>query len=160
MNDPPEMVHRSTDEVFNDESTKLYVNTAKNFIVNKLSTNNGDLSILKYTAGSEDNVIYNYMNNPQNDISYPKYTKKTNLALAIAIHQFQGHTITVTDYKCDGKEFSGKLQFHFYDHFGLDETDEIMWPGFCDWFVLQHYDRFNGKYVPFITTVDFSGTNY
>lgn len=53
--------------------------------------NNGDLSILEYTAGSEDNVIYNYMNNPQNDISYPTYTEKTNLALAIAIHQFQGH---------------------------------------------------------------------
>lgn len=53
--------------------------------------NNGGLSILEYTAGSEDNVIYNYMNNPQNDISYPTYTEKTNLALAIAIHQFQGH---------------------------------------------------------------------
>lgn len=145
-----------TNQVIKDSSTKSYVEIAKNFIVNTLSTNNGDLSVLKYTAGSNENVIYSYMNAPENNISYPKYTEKTNLALAIAIHQFQGHTITVTDYRCDGKNFSGKLQFHFYDHFGLDETDEIMWPGFCDWFVLQHYDRFNGKYVPFITTVDFS----
>ena len=118
---------------------------------------------MEYVAGRSDNLVDDYMNKIK--ISpYPKYTEKTNLALAIAIHQFQGHTITVTDYKCDGKEFSGKLQFHFYDHFGLDETDEIIYPGFCDWFVLQHYDRFNGKYVPFITivdfSVDFSGTIY
>lgn len=144
-----------TDEVFNDNSTKSYVDIAKNFIVDELSKNNGDLSVLEYVAGRSDNLVDDYMNKIK--ISpYPKYTEKTNLALAIAIHQFQGHTITVTDYKCDGKEFSGKLQFHFYDHFGLDETDEIIYPGFCDWFVLQHYDRFNGKYVPFITTVDFS----
>ena len=147
-----------TNEVLKDNSTQKYIEIAKNCIIDNLSKNNGDLSILEYIAGSNDNVIYNYMNDPKNDISYPAYTEKTNLALAIAIHQFQGHTITVTDYKCDGKEFSGKLQFHFYDHFGLDETDEIMWSGFCDWFVLQHYDRFNGKYVPFITTVDFIGT--
>lgn len=148
-----------TDEVFNDNSTKSYVDIAKNFIVDELSKNNGDLSVLEYVAGGSDNLVDDYMNKFKTS-PYPKYTEKTNLALAIAIHQFQGHTIIVTDYKCDGKEFSGKLQFHFYDHFGLDETDEIIYPGFCDWFVLQHYDRFNGKYVPFITTVDFSGTIY
>ena len=150
-----------TSEVLNDASTKSYIEEVKNYVIDKLAENNGELNILAYTAGSKNNLIDNYANKFSKS-PYPIFTEETNLALAIAIHQFQGHNITVTNYVCDGKTFSGTLQFHFYDHFGLDETDEIIYPGFCDWFVLQHYDRFEGKYVPFITTVntsvDFNGT--
>jgi len=29
------------------------------------------------------------------------------------------------------------------------DTDDFgKWPGFSQWFTLQHYDRFDGKYVP------------
>jgi len=49
------------------------------------------------------------------------------------------------------------LVFNSYDHFGLDKDDleerlDRRW-GFV-WFTLQHYDRFNGKYVPPISVVD------
>lgn len=58
--------------------------------------------------------------------------------------------------------FSGTIKFHFYDHFGLDNDDNQFAPGFCDWYILQHYDRYDGKYCPFITIIDmscdFSGT--
>ena len=121
-----------------------------------MSENDGNLSVLEYDPqkSKKENLIDDYMYYV-GDSPYPLFTERTNLALAIAIHQFQGHNITVSNYICDGTTFSGTLQFHFYDHFGLDETDEIIWPGFCDWFTLQHYDRFNGKYVPFITTIDY-----
>jgi Mg-chelatase subunit ChlD len=146
-----------TKEVKNDDSTQVYTKLVKDYVINTLSNNGGNLSALRYgTDSSADNLINKYMNGNFDKSPYPIFTEKTNLALSIAIHQFQGHNITVTNYICNGNTFRGTLQFHFYDHFGLDETDEIIWPGFCDWFALQHYDRFNGKYVPFITTVDFT----
>lgn len=40
------------------------------------------------------------------------------------------------------------------DHFGLDPDDEITEYGFIDWFTLQHYDRFGGKYPPPIAQAD------
>jgi len=40
--------------------------------------------------------------------------------------------------------------------------DEIAGYGFVDWFTLQHYDRFGGRYVPSLVEVDvdvpFSGS--
>ncbi|MDP9842596.1 DUF3289 family protein [Streptosporangium lutulentum] len=75
-------------------------------------------------------------------------------ALSIAIHQFHGHTIALKDYKVEGNSFSGKLVFHSYDHFGLDPDDEITEHGFIDWFTLQHYDRFDGKYPTPIAQAD------
>lgn len=45
-----------------------------------------------------------------------------------------------------------------YDHFGLDQPDVekiyVELAGFRAWFVLQHYDSFNGKYKPFINIFD------
>jgi hypothetical protein len=78
--------------------------------------------------------------------------------LAIGVHQFQGHRISLKNYTVSGNSFSGTLVFHSYDHFGLDKDDleerlDRRW-GFVDWFTLQHYDRFNGKYVPPISVVD------
>lgn len=66
------------------------------------------------------------------------------------------------NYSVVGNQFSGTLVFQSYDHFGLDSDDEIHNYGFIDWFTLQHYERFDGKYVPALTEVEievpFSGT--
>ena len=90
------------------------------------------------------------------------YEPSHSVALTLAIHGFQGHTVTVENFVCDGNRFSGTIKFHFYDHFGLDNDDYQFAPGFCDWYILQHYDRYDGKYCPFITIIDmscdFSGT--
>ncbi|MGP3991520.1 DUF3289 family protein [Streptomyces sp. 3N207] len=92
-------------------------------------------------------------------LQYPVYDfslwDANQRALSIAIHQFHGHTIALKDYKVEGgNSFSGKLVFHSYDHFGLDPDDEITEYGFIDWFTLQHYDRFDGKYPPPIAQAD------
>lgn len=74
-------------------------------------------------------------------------------ALSIAIHQFHGHQIWLRDYRVADNEYSGVLEFRSYDHFGLDTDDEITEYGFVDWFTLQHYDRFDGRYSPPIAVV-------
>lgn len=140
--------------VITDSSTQNYVQLIKNFVVQELRNNNADLSRLKFDPSSSRNVLNNYVNQFPTS-PYPVFTERSNLALSLAIHAFHGHNITIKDFKNIGGQFSGKLAFHFYDHFGLDADDEINNPGFVDWFTLQHYVRFNGKYVPFITTIDY-----
>lgn len=39
-----------------------------------------------------------------------------SVALTLAIHDFQGHTVTVDNFVCNGNSFSGTIKFHFYDH--------------------------------------------
>lgn len=91
---------------------------------------------------SHDEAINNFVDS-KNNVKRGVFTEL--LSISICNNDFNANT----------KEFSGKLVFRFYDHFGLDKTDHIDAPGFCDWFVLQHYDKFNGKYAPFITEVEF-----
>lgn len=73
-----------TDEVLQDSATKTYIDMAKNFIVDTLSDNKGELSILEYTMGSKDNLIDKHMTENFRISPYPKYTERTNLALAIS----------------------------------------------------------------------------
>lgn len=91
-------------------------------------------------------------------LKYPSYDfswgDANERALAIAIHQFHGHQIRLKNYAVSGNTFSGTLVFHSYDHFGLDPDDGVTRYGFVDWFTLQHYDRFNGKYAPPLAVVD------
>ena len=71
-------------------------------------------------------------------------------------------------YQNFGKEYSRTLKFTFRDNFGLDAADiEEHWvhgslTGFRSWYILQHYDRYKGKYKPFKVYVeleyDFNGT--
>lgn len=140
--------------VISDSSTENYVQLIRDSVVQELHNSNGDLSKLEYDPSANKKVVYDYVGGFSHS-PYPVFTEKTNLALSLAIHAFHGNNITIKDFKIAGDQFSGKLVFHFYDHFGLDADDEINWPGFVDWFTLQHYDRFNGKYVPFITTIDY-----
>ncbi|MFD2881658.1 DUF3289 family protein [Paenibacillus rhizoplanae] len=140
--------------VISDASTQRYVQLIRDFVVQELRSNHGDLSRLRFDPNGSQSVVNSYVNQFSTS-PYPVFTEKTNLALSLAIHAFHGHNITIKDFNNNGDQFSGKLVFHFYDHFGLDADDEINNPGFVDWFTLQHYERFNGKYVPFITTIDY-----
>jgi Protein of unknown function (DUF3289) len=101
-------------------------------------------------ANLNDNDIYEKLD--YRKYRYPYFNVKSldadERAMSIAIHDFQGHRITLKNYAVDGDTFSGTLVFEDYDHFGLDTDDFGKWPGFSQWFTLQHYDRFDGKYVP------------
>lgn len=147
-----------TTNVKEHNATETYTNLIKEYVINYLRDGNNPDG-LRYIIGGQNNIIYKYVYDFKPS-PYPNYGGAT--ALGIAIHGWQGHTITLQNYRETSTGFSGTLQFHFYDHFGLDADDEITHVGFCDWFTLQHYTRFNGKHCPFLTYCDisipFSGT--
>jgi len=141
-----------TSAVNADSATTSYTTLMKNYVVNYLR-NGGNPNNLSYVIGGSNNLLENYVYS-LGTTPYPSYGGAT--ALGITIHGWHGHTITLQNYRETSSGFTGTLKFHFYDHFGLDEDDEITTVGFCDWFTLQHYTRFNGNYVPFLTYCDIS----
>lgn len=135
---------------------KAYTDKAGQIIKQSLIDNQGRTDQLKVQEDLSQNLLFQEF--LRQDVKYPVYDfslfDASQRALSIAIHQFHGHTITLKDYKVEGNSFSGKLVYHSYDHFGLDPDDEITEYGFIDWFTLQHYDRFDGKYPPAIAQAD------
>lgn len=131
-----------------------YVDVAADYIVQSIVFSHGDTSHLTVQEDLDQNFLYK---NFPGRLEYPRFhfsrTDANQRALSIAIHQFHGHRIRLEDYVTTDQSFSGKLVFESYDHFGLDPDDEITKYGFVDWFTLQHYDRFDGKYVPPIALV-------
>ncbi|MFI7006503.1 DUF3289 family protein [Streptomyces sp. NPDC050145] len=135
---------------------KAYTDKAGQIIKQSLIDNQGRTDQLKVQEDLSKNLLFQEF--LRQDVKYPVYDFSlwdgNQRALSIAIHQFHGQTISLKDYKVEGNSFSGKLVFHSYDHFGLDPDDEITAYGFIDWFTLQHYDRFDGKYPPAIAQAD------
>ncbi|CCH29473.1 DUF3289 family protein [Actinosynnema sp. NPDC047251] len=135
---------------------KTYTDKAGQIIKQSLIDNQGRTDQLKVQEDLSKNFLFQQFYDQ--GVRYPVYDfslwDANQRALSIAIHQFHGHTIALKDYKVEGNSFSGKLVFHSYDHFGLDPDDEIREYGFIDWFTLQHYDRFDGKYPPAIAQAD------
>ncbi|WP_028804413.1 DUF3289 family protein [Streptomyces sp. 142MFCol3.1] len=135
---------------------KAYTDKAGQIIKQSLIDNKGRTDQLKVQEDLSQNFLFQEF--LRQDVKYPVYDFSlwdgNQRALSIAIHQFHGHTIALKDYKIEGNSFSGKLVFHSYDHFGLDPDDEITEYGFIDWFTLQHYDRFDGKFPPPIAQAD------
>lgn len=147
-----------TNRAENYDAYSSFVDSVKEIVIDKLQAYSGDLNSIKST-GRQSGVISDEIGSR---LTKPQFSLGDSRGLTLAIHDFQGYTITVKDYVFDGTNFSGKLLFHFYDHFGLDADDYQQHFGFCDWYTLQHYDRFDGEHCPFIvvidTEVDFSGT--
>lgn len=81
-------------------------------------------------------------------------TSDTLSGIQIAINDVWAYKISLTEYYLKNDEPQGKLQFDFYDHFGLDfpDIEKFDYDIFMAWFVLQH---FRG-YKPFITKVSFT----
>lgn len=102
--------------------------------------------------------IYNWA---QQNVSYPRFHENSDIihGLTICVNDTWGNTVEVKDYNFDGEHFSGTLHFCIYDHFGLDQPDVektyVNLAGFRAWYVLQHYDYFNGSFVPFVTLMEF-----
>lgn len=133
-----------------DSRTVSYLYKIVNFVESYLS-NGGSVSDLQYNISDRwtgGNVIEAYAESFVNS-PYPTYGGAGPYGLLV--HAWHGHTISLVNYTETSTGFTGTLSFHFYDHFGLDTDDEIDNIGFADWFILQHYTRYNGKYAPFIT---------
>ena len=133
---------------------KIKNNDTKDIIINRIIQNDGDISKLSYDFINRESefkyTIYEEFNDKIHVINFNDYLN----GLQLAIHGFHSIKITIKNYKFDGKNFSGTLHYEMNDHFGLDYDDLDIKFGFADWFTLQHYERFNGKYKPFIVSIE------
>ncbi len=136
-------------------TTQDYINLVKSQFIKELKANNGNISALEYTQG---NALDLYI---QDNATYPVFKSLTDIfgGLTMSVHDTWGNTIDVRDYSVENNKFKGTLHFRIYDHFGLDLPDvEKKYgylAGFRAWFVLQHYDGYNGQYKPFVTIMEF-----
>ena len=149
------------------ETTTEYVNAVIEQIDNLLSTYDGDIYKLKYTASTRtSNPLVQKMRTY--DINQPVFNKVTDKAkgLTFCVNGLWGNEIIVKSYTCNGSTYNGTLTFTLYDHFGLNETDIEKYgglhEGFRDWYILQHFENYNGAYKPFVSKmsfdINFSGT--
>lgn len=149
------------------ETTTEYVNAVIEQIDNLLSTYDGDIYKLKYTASTRtSNPLVQKMRTY--DINQPVFNKATDKikGLTFCVNGLWGNEIIVKSYTCNGSTYNGTLTFTLYDHFGLNETDIEKYgglhEGFRDWYILQHFENYNGAYKPFVSKmsfdINFSGT--
>lgn len=147
-----------TKEASEHETTKAYVEFVKNALVDELKKNGGNLAALKFDKSTKDtNEFYN---NIQRNASYPTFSSWSDRVggLTITVNDTWGNTVSVKDFSVKDNHFKGVMRVRLYDHFGLDQPDVekvyVNLAGFRSWFVLQHYDEYNGKYKPFVTVME------
>ncbi|MGM0878966.1 MAG: DUF3289 family protein [Bacillota bacterium] len=147
-----------TNEASEHETTKSYVEFVKNALVDELERNGGNLAALKFDKSTKNtNEFYNFI---QRNASYPTFsTTSDNIGgLTITVNDTWGNTVTVKDFSVEKNNFKGVMHIRLYDHFGLDKPDVekvyVNLAGFRAWFVLQHYDEYDGKYKPFVSVME------
>jgi uncharacterized protein (TIGR03034 family) len=140
------------------ETTKDYVEFVKNALVDELKKNGGNLAALQFDKSTkETNEFYNLI---QRNASYPTFSTWSDRigGLTITVNDTWGNTVSVKDFSVENNHFKGVMHVRLYDHFGLDQPDvEKMYvnlAGFRSWFVLQHYNEYNGEYKPFVTVME------
>ncbi|UVI29389.1 DUF3289 family protein [Paenibacillus spongiae] len=140
------------------ETTKAYVEFVKNALVDELKKNGGNLAALQFdNRTKETNEFYQKI---QDDASYPTFsTPSDNInGLTITVNDTWGNTVSVKDFSVENNRFKGVMHVRLYDHFGLDRPDVekvyVNLAGFRAWFVLQHYDEYDGKYKPFVSLME------
>lgn len=155
-------------EVKKHQNTKTYVDGIRSIIDNYIIEHNGDISGLIYTKERRENgtsIMVNEMVN--NEVYQPVYDDKFS-GLGITVDSLYGNQVEITSYHYDSNTNSFEYTLHFtmYDIFGLDSADVTRkavlfmkygdFGGFAEWYILQHYDEYKGKYVPFITYIEFT----
>ncbi|XRG77295.1 DUF3289 family protein [Rossellomorea sp. GAMAL-10_SWC] len=147
-----------TNEASEHETTKSYIEFVKSALVDELKNNGGNLTALKFDKSTKNtNEFYNFV---QRNASYPTFSTWGDRVggLTITVNDTWGNTITVKNYSVENNHFKGVMRVRLYDHFGLDQPDVekvyVNLAGFRSWFVLQHYDDYDGKYKPFVTVME------
>ena len=151
-----------TQKIVEHDSTINYVNSVKSCIDSLMSQYNRNIYALKYNNENRDsNPLVSIMK--EKEIFAPVYDTIADTlgplsGLRICVDSLWGNQIEVKSYNRTGNSYSGVLEFTLYDHFGLDAPDVEKFgflAGFRAWYILQHFDRFNGAYKPFVTVINF-----
>ncbi len=155
-----------TENVIEHKSSKDYVKETKKRVIEHIEENNGDIYGLYYDANNRNaSVIRKYFE--EKEINMPVFDDAF-AGLGFCVHGLYGNQIEIISYKFDGIKYECTLKFTYYDVFGLDSDDiekngafvikfgKI--EGFRSWYILQHYDKYEGEVKPFITYVTFDET--
>jgi uncharacterized protein (TIGR03034 family) len=140
------------------ETTKAYVDYVKNALVDELKKNGGNLGALRFDKSTK--ATNSFYQNIQDNASYPTFSSWGDRigGLTITVNDTWGNTISVKDFSVENNHFKGVMHVRLYDHFGLDQPDvEKMYvnlAGFRSWFVLQHYEDYDGEYKPFVSIME------
>lgn len=147
--------------VHNNSSSQNYVTTTKAYLNTALQNTNGNFRSLKYNNNDRDSSAFSALL-IEHSVLQPVFNNILN-GLKVCIHDLQGLEIVIKDFSKSGNVCNCKLQYIYYDHFGLDHNDVTNnlynnSLGLRSWYVLQHYDYYEGIYQPFITVVSFEET--
>ncbi|HBL83821.1 MAG: hypothetical protein A2Y17_08225 [Clostridiales bacterium GWF2_38_85] len=148
-----------TEAVENHASTQTYVDGVVNEVNSLINEYNGDIAQLLYTASNRDNclLVQSLLEAELWQPVYNTYYDEVN-GLKICIDSLWGNQIEISSYSLIGNTYSGTIHFKLYDHFGLDQNDIEtfgFFSGFRSWYILQHYNLYNGDYKPFCTIIEF-----
>lgn len=148
-----------TDTVEANSNTEDFTDEVEERLKNILEEKSGDILAIECDMANRANSPFTQELAEEPTVFLPSYDIFNIFSgLPFCIHGFQGVRIYITEYTIDDAGvYSGKLQYTFFDHFGVDNNDiiEYDYDGFEAWYVLQHYENFNGVYKPFVTYVEF-----
>ena len=151
-----------TAAVQNHPSTITFVNDTILLLCLAIESCEGDIASLSSNTSFQQDMEGNL-----SKLAYNTAADYTN-GLKIALNGIWGYDMEIIEYECDGVNYSGKIRYTIFDHFGLDtgditessNTSEFL--GYTDqfgsWFVLQRYVNCNHQYKPFVTYIVFEQT--
>jgi len=167
--------------------TQSYINSFIDVLKRLISERKGDIRDLLYDEGLwiqptirnlhplvnalqqaiKGDEELNIPSNP--DLNLPVYGWGNEVpGLFLAIDTIYSNRIQIESYHASNGEYSGVLKVIFYDHFGLDTEDltkerklnitASMFPGFRQWYILQHWDELEAPVQPkpFVVDISFS----
>jgi len=167
-----------TNNLKNHEATNTYCKEVEDYMAEKLKLSKGKLEELfeneidfvttdglnkRYDKGKTTTRI-NRNSGTGKEIFFmrPQYNSASDLVEGqrIALNDIWATNVEITDYRCEGEDYTIKYDVTLWDHFGLDLPDLEKYFNvfkdarmiFASWFTLQHLRG----YKPFITHVKFS----
>lgn len=150
-----------TAAAYRHESTQTYISLVQEQIARLMKLCNGDITDLTYVAERRDhNPLVASMKNKIDQPVFNNPSDKIN-GLTICVDSLWGNKIEVSSFTVSANSFTCTLHYTLYDHFGLDRPDVEKYgclPGFQSWYILQHYSEYCGRYLPFLTLMEFDVT--
>lgn len=150
-----------TERAREHQSSIKYIEQTTSIVNEWISNNNGTINGLRYTESERENS--QMVLKMKDKVDPPTYDDKFT-GLGMCVDGTFGNRIEITSYSFDGNTYSYKIRYTIYDVFGLDDgdihnPDRLLDFGvlrlFKYWYILQHYDKYDGKYKPFITYICF-----
>lgn len=140
-----------TNAVIKHENSINFINSIKKVLKEYLKDKKGEIDELKIDDDSKG-LLYDKL--VRDKVDNPKFSDWFS-GLGITINDVWAYQVYITKFEVNGNNYEMKLNYVYYDHFGLDYPDIQKFDKdiFYSWFVLQHFKG----YKPFVTKIDIVG---